>query len=392
MRVALYPGTFDPVTNGHVSVVRRGLQVFDHIIVAVAEKTPKPPLFTLDERVELMREALKGVKRVEVVPFDGLTAGYALQRGCSAILRGMRAIYDFESEFQLALMNRRLVRGVETVFLMSDNRWLFISSTIVKGAASNGANVHGLVPDNVEERLREVFGSGRGRQGTPCLAPDAGSFAADDAGLAPSLLLEEEKNRVRLAPAGRSRTKRTAIYPGTFDPITNGHLSIIRRSLKVFDRVVVCVAENAGKHPLFDLDQRVRFVEEALGDLADRVTVAPYDNLTVDYAHDHGACAIIRGLRATGDFEYEYQLALMNRRLRRDIQTVFFMTDYRWLYVSSSIIKAAVSHGGSIEGLVPDGVHGTMVALFREGRLNRSTPCLGSPLQGYARKDGDEHR
>lgn len=393
MRTALYPGTFDPVTNGHVSLIRRGSQIFDHIIVAVADRTPKPPLYSQEERVELMRGALAGLDNVEVVPFTGLTIGYAAERGCHAILRGMRAVSDFESEFQLALMNRRLNRHVETVFLITDYRWLFISSTIIKGAASHGGNIHGLVPDNVAERLAETFRSGAGVPGTPCLAPPLGGFA----GNSPIVPVQSEARLVQQAAPvlskadqgllARSGTSRTAIYPGTFDPVTNGHLSIIRRALKVFDHIVVAVAENAGKHPLFSLVERVRFLEETLHEQRDRVTVLPYNNLTVDFAHEHGACAILRGLRAMGDFEYEFQLALMNRRLRRDIQTVFFMTDYRWLYVSSSIIKAAVSHGGSIDGLVPDNVRDVMVSLYRGNSLNPSTPCLGAPLQGYARNN-----
>lgn len=392
MRTALYPGTFDPVTNGHVSLIRRGCQIFDHIIVAVADRTPKPPLYSQEERVELMRGALAGLDNVEVVPFTGLTIGYAAERGCHAVLRGMRAVSDFEAEFQLALMNRRLNRQVETVFLITDYRWLFISSTIIKGAASHGGNVRGLVPDNVADRLAESFRSGQGVPGTPCLAPPLGGFAGK------GLVLPEQAEDLfepSLEPSladedifARPGVSRTAIYPGTFDPVTNGHLSIIRRALKVFDRIVVVVAKNAGKHPLFSLEERVRFLEETLREQRDRVTVLPYDNLTVDFAHEHGASAILRGLRATGDFEYEFQLALMNRRLRRDIETVFFMTDYRWLYVSSSIIKAAVSHGGSIDGLVPDNVRDVMVSLYQGHRLNPSTPCLGAPLQGYAKDAG----
>ena len=388
MRTALYPGTFDPVTNGHISLIRRGCLIFDRVIVAVADRTPKPPLFSQAERVELMREALRGVPNVEVVPFTGLTVNYAATRGCDAILRGMRAVSDFESEFQLALMNRRLNRNVETVFLITDYRWLFISSTIVKGAASHGGNIHGLVPDNVEERLKEIFRSGRGVAGTPCLAPQAQGFAAQSPDTSPdkgpqasldSPSCSEDFDLPQSVPA------RVAIYPGTFDPITNGHLSILRRALKVFDKVIVAVAENAGKHPLFSLAERVRFVEDAIDGHGKRIEVKPYGNLTVDFARQYGACAILRGLRATGDFEYEFQLALMNRRLCRSAETVFFMSDYRWLYVSSSIIKAAVSHGGSIDGLVPDLVRDTMVSLYEKGLLHHSTPCLGAPLKGYAR-------
>ena len=144
MHTALYAGSFDPITNGPMSLIRRGLHLFDRIIVGVANQTSKPPLFTL-----------------EVVPFSGLTVDYAAKRGCCAILRGLRAVSDFEFEFQLALMNRRLNQTIETVFLMTDYKWLYISSTIIKGAVSNGASVEGLVPDNVLQALEQRLGSGR---------------------------------------------------------------------------------------------------------------------------------------------------------------------------------------------------------------------------------------
>ena len=120
MKTALYPGTFDPITNGHLGLVRRGLDVFDQVIVAVADNTPKRPLFTQEERVGMAREALAGEPRAVVEPFSGLTVEYAAQRGACAILRGLRAVSDFEYEFQLALMNRRLQRRIQTVFLMTD--------------------------------------------------------------------------------------------------------------------------------------------------------------------------------------------------------------------------------------------------------------------------------
>ncbi|MBR4746856.1 MAG: pantetheine-phosphate adenylyltransferase [Desulfovibrio sp.] len=177
----------------------------------------------------------------------------------------------------------------------------------------------------------------------------------------------------------------TVVYPGTVDPVTNGHVSIIRRALRFFDKVVVAVAENAGKNPLFSLEERVAFVKDATAHLK-RVEVIPYGGLTVQFAAAHGACAMLRGLRATGDFEYEFQLALMNRRLQDDMQTVFLMTDYRWLFVSSSIVKAAASHGGDIAGLVPELVRTRLEELYRTGGMNQSTPCLGAPQAGYGRK------
>lgn len=146
-----------------------------------------------------------------------------------------------------------------------------------------------------------------------------------------------------------------AIYPGSFDPVTNGHLSIIRRALHIFDQVIVAVADNPKKKPIFSLEERLEMAREAVGDNP-QVRVESFHGLLVDYAAKVGAKAILRGLRAVSDFEYEFQMALMNRRLNRDIQSVFMMTDYRWLYISSTIIKEAARLGGSVEGLVPPGV------------------------------------
>ena len=150
---AVYPGTFDPLTMGHVSLVHRGLEVFDRIIVAVAVHTPKAPLFTIEERVVMAAQVFADNPRVEVDAFEGLLVEYAVRREARAILRGLRAVSDFEFEFQLALMNRRLQRHLQTVFLMTDYRWLYISSTIIKQAASLGGNIRGLVPDVVVPHL-----------------------------------------------------------------------------------------------------------------------------------------------------------------------------------------------------------------------------------------------
>ena len=158
IKTVLYPGTFAPITNGHLSLIERGLKVFDHICLAVASDTPKQTLFTLDERLELARQALRDEARVSVEAFQGLTVEYARQRKVCALLRGLRAVSDFEYEFQLALMNRRLNHDLETVFLMTDYRWLFISSTIIKSAASQGGSVEGLVPEVVRLKLEEKYG------------------------------------------------------------------------------------------------------------------------------------------------------------------------------------------------------------------------------------------
>ena len=158
LKTAVYPGTFDPLTNGHISLVRRGLIIFDQIIVAVALHTPKTPLFTLEERVSMTRKAFIDEPRVKVERFEGLLVDYVKSQKASAILRGMRAVADFEYEFQMALMNRRLDRGIQTVFLMTDYKWLYISSTLIKDVARLGGDIHGLVPPNIEEDLYRKFG------------------------------------------------------------------------------------------------------------------------------------------------------------------------------------------------------------------------------------------
>jgi pantetheine-phosphate adenylyltransferase, bacterial len=157
-KIALYPGTFDPLTSGHLSLIRRGCEIFDKIIVAVAIDSAKSPLFTIEERTEMIKEAVGVNPQVEVEPFSGLLVEYADLKGVHVILRGMRAVSDFEYEFQLALMNRKLKRHIQTVFLMTDYQWLYISSTIVKAAAKLGGDIRGMVPDNVYIRMRERYG------------------------------------------------------------------------------------------------------------------------------------------------------------------------------------------------------------------------------------------
>ena len=157
MKSALYPGTFDPLTSGHVSLIKRGCEVFDKIIVGIAEATPKQPLFSLEERLALAREVFKNNQQVQVTTFNGLTVDYAQKLEVNAILRGLRAVSDIEYEFQLALMNRRLNRKIQTVFLMTDYQWLYISSTMIKTAAKEGADIHGLVPLPVLHALCKKF-------------------------------------------------------------------------------------------------------------------------------------------------------------------------------------------------------------------------------------------
>lgn len=177
MKTVLYPGTFDPLTNGHLSLIRRGCKIFDRVIVAVADSTPKKPLFTHEERMALAREALRHERKAVVEGFSGLTVDYAVRSGACALLRGLRAVSDFEYELQLALMNRRLQRQIETVFMMTDYQWLYISSTIVKAASSQGGDVKGLVPENVRQALQEKFAQGKVRMSTPCLLPPHDGFS-----------------------------------------------------------------------------------------------------------------------------------------------------------------------------------------------------------------------
>ena len=149
---------------------------------------------------------------------------------------------------------------------------------------------------------------------------------------------------------------RVAVYPGSFDPITMGHLDIIERALTIFDRLIIAVAKNPSKTSLFSLEERLEMIRDCFPDSNDKIQVDSVDGLVVDYAYLKGAKAIVRGMRAVSDFEFEFQLALMNRRLERDVETIFLMTGFRWIYISSSIIKDVARHGGDIGGLVPDHV------------------------------------
>jgi len=151
---ALYPGTFDPPTNGHVDLITRGAKLFGHLTVAILINPVKDPLFTVEERVEMLKEVTGAIENVSVATFDGLMVEFARQQGASAVLRGIRAISDYEYEFQMALMNRRLAPEIETVFLQPAGRYSFISSRMLKEVFSFGGDVSGLVPPNVLKRLR----------------------------------------------------------------------------------------------------------------------------------------------------------------------------------------------------------------------------------------------
>ena len=154
---AIYPGTFDPITNGHIDVIQRTLKIFDDVIIAVAPSYKKKPLFSTEERVKLIKESVKEIGRVEVEVFDVLLIDYAKSRGAIALVRGLRAVSDFEYELQMALMNRRMDANIETVFMMPSEENTFLSSTMVKEVASLGGSVRGLVPEHVEKALVKKF-------------------------------------------------------------------------------------------------------------------------------------------------------------------------------------------------------------------------------------------
>jgi len=158
---------------------------------------------------------------------------------------------------------------------------------------------------------------------------------------------------------------RIAVYPGTFDPVTNGHIDILQRATKLFDKVIVGVAEDNYKEALFDSGERVRLVKEATRDLSG-VEVESFSGLLMDYVHQRGAIAIIRGLRATSDFEYEFQLFSMNKKLDESVETVFLMSTTELSFISSSIIKQVAALGGCIRGLVPTQVEKALVSKYQK--------------------------
>jgi pantetheine-phosphate adenylyltransferase len=157
---AIYPGTFDPPTNGHLDLIQRGAKLFDHLTVAILINPVKNPLFTLEERVEMLKEITAGTDNVSVATFDGLMVEFARLQNASAVLRGIRAISDYEFEFQMALMNRRLAPEIETVFLQPAGRFSFVSSRLIKEVFSLGGDVTGLLPPNVLKRLRARIDNG----------------------------------------------------------------------------------------------------------------------------------------------------------------------------------------------------------------------------------------
>lgn len=161
LKIAVYPGSFDPITNGHLDIIRRGAKMFDRVIVAVAINAEKAPLFTIKDRVVLAREAVKGFKNVTVDEFSGLLVSYARRKRAAVVVRGLRAVSDFEFEFQLALMNRKLDPDIETIFLMTKDEYTFISSRQVKEICRMGGRVSDFVPRGVEQAMKRKFGSKR---------------------------------------------------------------------------------------------------------------------------------------------------------------------------------------------------------------------------------------
>jgi pantetheine-phosphate adenylyltransferase len=165
-KIAMYPGSFDPITNGHLNIIERSLLIFDKLLIAVAINAAKKPLFTLDERVAMIKQVTKNNPNVIVDSFEGLLVDYVVKNKIHVLVRGLRAMSDFEYEFQMTFMNRKLDRSVETIFMMTGLRWFYVNSRIIKEVASAGGSVKGLVPDVVSERLKEKFPLYRERNGS----------------------------------------------------------------------------------------------------------------------------------------------------------------------------------------------------------------------------------
>lgn len=166
----IYPGSFDPITNGHINLIERGLHIFDKVIVAIANNLSKAPMFTVEERKEMIRLAFANSlesHRISVESFDGLLVDYCRSKGVHVVLRGLRATSDFEYEFQMTFMNRKLDRTIDTIFMMTGMQWFFVNSSVIKQAAMSGACVSGLVPDIVCERLQEKLRSLKGKKTKP---------------------------------------------------------------------------------------------------------------------------------------------------------------------------------------------------------------------------------
>jgi pantetheine-phosphate adenylyltransferase len=159
MRVAVYPGSFDPLTNGHLDIIRRSVRLFDRLLVSVLENEGKSPLFSVAERMELIQRCVHNMPAVEVHSFSGLLVDFMKRKGANVVVRGIRAVSDYEYELQMALMNRKLAPNVETVFMMPADSYSYVSSRLVKEVARLGGSVHGLVPAEVEDRLLQKIGA-----------------------------------------------------------------------------------------------------------------------------------------------------------------------------------------------------------------------------------------
>ena len=155
-RVAIYPGTFDPVTNGHIDIIRRALNICDRLVVSVALNPRKNPLFPIEQRVDFIKKGLKGLKNVDVLPFDNLLTDFARVNNATVIIKGLRAVSDFEYELQMGLMNRNLDQSIETLFMIPSQEYSFLSSNFVKEIAKHGGDIHKLVPKIVAEKLSKI--------------------------------------------------------------------------------------------------------------------------------------------------------------------------------------------------------------------------------------------
>ena len=155
MKTAVYPGTFDPITYGHIDIIERALNVFDKVIIAISVDSTKNPLFAVEERIKMISEAVKDIQRIEIDSFSGLLVDYAKKTNAIAIIRGLRAVSDFEYEFQMALMNRRLNETIETVFLMPNEKFTYLNSSIVREVVSLGGDISDFVPENVKNELKK---------------------------------------------------------------------------------------------------------------------------------------------------------------------------------------------------------------------------------------------
>lgn len=158
MKLAIYPGTFDPITNGHIDVLERSLEIFDEVIVAIAINSSKKPLFSKEERLDILTQVLKPYNRVKVDSFETLLMDYVKEKKATAIIRGLRAVSDFEYEFQMALMNRKIYSGASTVFLMPHEKYSFLNSTLIREVSRLKGDISQFVPDYVKKKLDEKFG------------------------------------------------------------------------------------------------------------------------------------------------------------------------------------------------------------------------------------------